>query len=142
MVFKLVGAYGLSYVLIVYLFLAAVVLVLGQAMKWLVRGFLPELILEIPPYRRPSVRLTAYKLYYRVRGFLFEATPLILGGILLMNVLDYFRVFQGAARVLGPLVHELWGCRKPPSCRSSWVSCAKTWRPACWCRCNSHCPSS
>lgn len=109
MVVKLVGEQGLQYVLLIYLFLALVVLLLGVILKHTMHAFLPELLLEMPPYRQPNVRLTVLKLYHRSKGFLFEATPLILGGILLMNVLDYFRVFDAIARVTGPVVRGLWG---------------------------------
>lgn len=109
MIVKLVGAAGLAHVILVYAFLGGVVFVLGHVLKWSVRGFLPELILEIPPYRRPQLRLMLLKLYHHVRGFLFEATPLIFGGILLMNLLDYLRFFEFLARVTGPVVRVVWG---------------------------------
>ncbi len=109
MIFKLVGQHGIWPVIAVYAFLAAVIVILGQCLKWGMRGFLPELILEIPPYRRPRARLVAHKLYHNAKGFLLEATPLILGGILLLNMLDYLHVFDVTSRVLAPLVHDLWG---------------------------------
>jgi ferrous iron transport protein B len=109
MIFKLVGQHGFWPVAAVYLFLAAVTILLGVCLKWGMRGFLPELILEIPPYRRPRARLVAHKLYHNARGFLLEATPLILGGILLMNVLDYVHAFESVSRLLAPVVHDLWG---------------------------------
>lgn len=109
MIFKIVGEFGGWHVAAVYLYLAAVTLLLGCLMKWTLRGFLPEMILEIPPYRRPKLGLIGRKLYYRTRGFLFEATPLILGGILLMNVLDYLGLFRLAATVLAPVTRGIWG---------------------------------
>jgi ferrous iron transport protein B len=109
MVFKLVGESGLLYVLAVYAFLAAVVVLLGVLLKLATRDAMPEMILEIPPYRRPSVRMTCHKLFHRARSFLLEATPLILGGILLMNILDYFRVFAVIARAISPIVKGVWG---------------------------------
>lgn len=109
MILKLVGDYGLIYVLYIYAFLAAVVIFLGRLLRTLVRGFLPELILEIPPYRMPSLRVTMHKLYYRTRGFLIEAIPLILIGIIILNVLDFFHVFEYVALVTAPVVSWVWG---------------------------------
>ena len=109
MILKLVGDYGLIYVLYIYAFLAAVVIFLGRLLRTLVRGFLPELILEIPPYRLPSLRVTMHKLYYRTRGFLIEAIPLILIGIIILNVLDFFHVFEYVALVTAPVVSWVWG---------------------------------
>jgi len=96
----------------VYAFMAAVVILLGLVMRRMVKGDLPELILEIPPYRMPSLRLTVLKLYYRVRGFLFEAVPLVVGGVLVVNILDYLKVFKLAAVVTAPVVTRLWGLPK------------------------------
>lgn len=109
MIMKVVGDFGLRYVVGVYAFLGVVVLVLGQVLKRFVKGALPELMLEIPPYRLPSGRLTLLKLYYRTRGFIVEAVPLVLGGVLLVNVLDYFRFFERAAALFAPVVTTLWG---------------------------------
>ena len=109
MIMKLVGEFGLLYVAGVYVFLALVVVALGLVLRWLVRGFLPELILEIPPYRPPSIRVTAHKLYYRCRGFLIEAIPLILGGIVIVNILDLLNVFDLLATATSPVVSHLWG---------------------------------
>ncbi|NOY81859.1 MAG: ferrous iron transporter B [Kiritimatiellaeota bacterium] len=109
MILKVVGDFGLRYVVGVYVFLGVVVLLLGQVLKRLVRGALPELILEIPPYRLPSLKLAGLKLYHRTRGFVTEAVPLVLGGVLLVNILDYFRFFEGAAVLAAPLVTRLWG---------------------------------
>jgi ferrous iron transport protein B len=109
MIVKLVGAYGMRYVACVYLFLAAVVVVLGKTMKHLVKGRLPELIIEIPPYRLPSGRVTMHKLYYRCRGFLAEAIPLILIGIVALNLLDYLHIFDYAAVACAPVVKSVWG---------------------------------
>ncbi|MCF7854611.1 MAG: ferrous iron transporter B [Candidatus Pacebacteria bacterium] len=109
MIMKLVGAYGLGFVAMVYLFLMMVVIVLGVFMRLIVRGFLPELILEIPPYRMPSVRVTLHKLYFRSRGFLSEAIPLILAGIAVINILDYFKIFDRIAALTAPVVTTIWG---------------------------------
>jgi ferrous iron transport protein B len=109
MIFKLVGGYGVKWVLLLYAFLFFVVIVLGKILRHMVRGFLPELILEIPPYRLPSLRVTAHKLYYRCRGFLEEAIPLILVGILIVNVLDFLQLFNAVAGITAPVVSYLWG---------------------------------
>ncbi len=109
MIFKLVGAISLSHVVIVYAYLGLTILILGHLLKWGVRGPLPELILEIPPYRQPQARQLLLKLYGNAKGFLFEATPLIFGGILLMNLLDGAGFFRVIARVAGPVVRQVWG---------------------------------
>ncbi|MFW5996712.1 MAG: FeoB small GTPase domain-containing protein [Verrucomicrobiota bacterium] len=112
MIMKLVGELGIGYVAAVYIFLAATVLLLGSLLKLIIRGFLPELIIEIPPYRFPSPQVTLHKLFFRCRGFLAEAIPLILAGILVLNFLDYFNFFEVIANLTAPLVTNIWGLPK------------------------------
>lgn len=112
MILKLVGELGFAYVVAVYLFLAAAILLLGTILRLMITGFLPELIIEIPPYRPPSLRITVHKLIFRCRGFISEAIPLILAGILLLNFLDYFNFFEIVANVTAPLVTNVWGLPK------------------------------
>mgnify|MGYP006284869033 CR=1 FL=1 len=109
MILQLVGDFGIVFVIYVYAFLALVIILLGRILRTIVRGFLPELILEIPPYRPPSLRVTLHKLYFRTRGFLLEAIPLIFIGIIIMNILDYINVFTYIATVTSPLVSSVWG---------------------------------
>ncbi|MFA4944957.1 MAG: ferrous iron transporter B [Lentisphaeria bacterium] len=110
MIIQLVGVHGLRYVAAVYAFLAGVIFILGRLLRRLCRGgAMPELLLEIPPYRWPVPRLVLLKLWRQGKGFLLEATPLVLLGVLLMNLLLWLRWFDGIARLAGPLVRQVWG---------------------------------
>jgi len=101
--------YGMRYIAAVYLILLSVWLILGRIMHLTLKGFSPELIVEIPPYRLPAPRAWAYKLWFRIKDFLIEATPLVMGGILLVNVLDTIGVMDAIAGILSPLFEGLFG---------------------------------
>lgn len=75
MIFGLVGERGGQYVAIVYGTLFAVWIILGIILNHTVKGFSPELLIEIPPYRLPSWRTVLQKLWTRTYGFLKEALP-------------------------------------------------------------------
>ena len=109
MIFGLVGRRGGQYVVIVYgtLFLAWVIL--GIILHHAVKGFSPELLIEIPPYRLPPWRIVLQKMWMRIYGFLAEAIPIILGAILLINVLYFFGVFEAIADFTAPVVTGLLG---------------------------------
>ena len=79
------GGFGMWYVGAVYFILFIVWLILGRLMHLTLSGYSPELIVEIPPYRLPSFKAWMNKLWFRIKDFFFEATPLVLGGILLVN---------------------------------------------------------
>lgn len=101
--------FGMRYIAAIYIILLAVWLVLGRIMHLMLKGFSPELIVEIPPYRIPAAGPWARKLWFRVNDFLVEATPLVLGGILLVNLLDAAGVMDVMASALEPLFNRLLG---------------------------------
>jgi ferrous iron transport protein B len=112
MIFGLVGAEGWQYVLIVFGVLFLVWLVMGFILNRAVKGFSPELLIEIPPYRLPSPRSVATKLWIRVWGFLKEALPIITGAIFIVSVLYFLGVFDAIANFTAPLVSGIFGLPK------------------------------
>lgn len=112
MIFGLVGERGWEYVAIVYGTLFAVWIGLGVILRQAVRGFTPELLIEIPPYRLPPWRAGLQKLWMRTYGFLVEAVPIILGAILVINVLHFLGIFEAIADFTAPVVTGLFGLPK------------------------------
>jgi ferrous iron transport protein B len=109
MIIGLVGDEGIQYVAIVYATLVAVWIVLGLILNRIIKGFTPELLLEIPPYRLPPVRIVASKLWMRTIGFLREAIPVLMAGIFVITVLYALNVFDRLAGLAKPVVTGLFG---------------------------------
>ena len=112
MIFGLVGERGGQYVAIVYGSLFVAWIILGIILNHAVKGFSPELLIEIPPYRLPPWRIVLQKLWMRVYGFLAEAIPIILGAIVVINMLYSLRVFDAIANFTAPVVTGLLGLPK------------------------------
>ncbi|MDD5428724.1 MAG: ferrous iron transporter B [Candidatus Omnitrophica bacterium] len=112
MIFGLLGRFGGFYVTGVYLVLFSIVLILGIILNRALTGYSPEFLLEIPSYRFPPVLTLLKKLYFRVKGFIVEAIPIVLLGVLFVNVLIYFRLFDAVTSVTAPLIHNLFGLPK------------------------------
>jgi len=112
MIFGLVGERGAQYVVIVYGTLFLVWIILGTILRLTVRGFTPELLIEIPPYRLPQWRAMLQKVWMRVYGFLAEAIPIILGAVLVINILYFFGVFEAIANFTAPLITNFLGLPK------------------------------
>ena len=112
MIIGLVGEHGGQYVAIVYGTLFIVWIILGVILNHTVKGFSPELLIEIPPYRLPSWQTVLQKLWMRVYGFLLEAVPIILGAVLVINILYFFGVFDAIANFTAPVVTGLLGLPK------------------------------
>ena len=112
MVFGLVGKQGIQYVVIVYGTLFVVWIILGFILNRLVKGFSPELLIEIPPYRLPLWRTVLQKLWMRVYGFLKEAMPIILAAVLVINILYALGIFDAIANFTAPVITGLLGLPK------------------------------
>lgn len=112
MIFGLLGAFGGLYVAGVYLVLFSIILILGIILNSAIPGYSPEFLLEIPPYRFPPIPTLVKKLYYRVKGFLIEAVPVVLVGVMVINILIYFKLFDYITGFFAPLVHNLFGLPK------------------------------
>jgi len=103
------GEFGMIYVAAVYGILFCVWLVLGRIMHLTLKGYSPELIVEIPPYRMPSMKAWINKLWFRIKDFLYEATPLVLLGIFLVNILETIGVMEKVAKALSPVFEGFLG---------------------------------
>ena len=112
MIFGLVGEQGAQYVAIVFGTLFVVWIILGVIINRFARGFSPELLIEIPPYRMPPWRTVLQKLWMRVNGFLKEAIPIILGAVLVINILYTLGVFDAIADFTSPVVTGFLGLPK------------------------------
>jgi ferrous iron transport protein B len=112
MIIGLVGEQGFQYVLLVYGTLFIVWIILGFILNKTVRGFSPELLIEIPPYRLPPWRTLFQKLWMRTRGFLGEAIPIILGAVAAINILYFFGVFDAIANFTAPVITNVLGLPK------------------------------
>jgi len=109
MIFGLLGQFGGFYVGGVYLVLFLLILVLGSILNRTLKGYSPEFLLEIPPYRFPPMHMLGQKLYFRIRGFLIEAIPVVLIGVAAINILIYFNLFNIVSGIFAPVVHGLFG---------------------------------
>jgi len=109
MIIGAVGDLGMKWVAVVYGTLFASWLILGRILHAVLPGFSPELIVEIPPYRTPSLSAMGLKLWMRVRGFFMEAVPLVLFGILFVGALDAMGVTAFLSRLLAPVFSGLLG---------------------------------
>jgi ferrous iron transport protein B len=109
MIVGLLGRYGMRYVALVYMVLFCVWLSLGLIMKVFTRGFLPALLIDIPPYRVPYLKTLVIKFRMRALGFLTEALPVVIVGVGAVNLLYALGVLHRLAVATSPVVTRLLG---------------------------------
>lgn len=90
-VFGLVAFYlGPVAAFALYLFNLLVIAVTGRILSKMMPEDTPGLILEMPPYRVPTLRNVTSKAWFRVREFVIEAWPLLIAGSAVLAALNYF----------------------------------------------------
>ncbi len=112
MIIGLVGQQGGQYVAIVYGSLFVSWIIIGLILNRTVKGFSPELIMEIPPYRFPPWRVIGEKLWLRVSSFIKEALPIVLGAVVVVNILYMLNIFNYIANIAAPVINGLLGLPK------------------------------
>jgi ferrous iron transport protein B len=73
-----------------YMFNLLVIAITGRIMSKLMPEDTPGLILEMPPYRVPTLKNVISKSWFRAREFVVEAWPLLIGGSAALALLNYF----------------------------------------------------
>jgi small GTP-binding protein len=90
-VFGLVAFYlGPLAALLLYVFNLLVIAVTGRLLARLYPEDSPGLILEMPPYRVPTLRSVFAKAWFRVREFIVEAWPILIIGSAVLAGMGYF----------------------------------------------------
>jgi len=108
-IFALTATYGAAHVIAVLATIFAVWLVMGSLMRLAVKGTTDTLIMEIPPYRLPAFKVMLRNLGTRLLGFLTDAFPYVLGGILFINVLTLLGVMDFLGNLARPLITGVFG---------------------------------
>ncbi|MDI6885731.1 MAG: ferrous iron transporter B, partial [archaeon] len=109
MIFAILGRYGMKWILIVYFTLLVLYIFLGLVLKRIVRGESPELLLEVPPYRKPDPRTLLKKTWSKAYGFLAEAVPFVILGIFIVNLFFISGIIDILSRIFSPLLTTLLG---------------------------------
>ncbi|MBI5874034.1 MAG: ferrous iron transporter B [Candidatus Omnitrophica bacterium] len=112
MVIKLLGPFGFRPFLIVAASLFASWVAIGYILNKVLKGYSPELVLEIPPYRWPPLNIVFSKLWLRVKEFIVDAFPFVILGVLIVNLLQYAQVFHAVSNAFGPLMKTILGLPK------------------------------
>ena len=103
-VFGLVAFYmGPLIALILYLFNIFVIALVGKILTSMIPEDTPGLILEIPPYRIPTLRTVSQKAWFRIKEFIVEAWPLLIGGSAILALANYFNAAVFFNMLLRPI---------------------------------------
>jgi ferrous iron transport protein B len=109
MIFGILGHYGMKFVFVVLGTMASVFLFLGLIFNRTSHEECPELFLDIPPYRMPSLLAVVKKTWMRIRWFLSEALPLLFLGVLAASIFDAAGLTAKLANHAAPFMQGWFG---------------------------------
>ncbi|MBN2852233.1 MAG: ferrous iron transporter B [Clostridia bacterium] len=106
------GAHGTIYIFVILAALISVWLILGGILGYFVKGEKTALIMEIPPYRKPSAKVQVKRMGMRITGFLKEAVPFVIIGIVVVNIAIYTGIMDKVATFTSPVISRILGLPK------------------------------
>ena len=106
----LVGRFiGLHAALALYAFDLVLVFILGRIAFKALPGEPVGLIMEMPPYRKPSVRNILMKTWIRTKDFIYMALPIILAGSVVIEALALSGFMDYVVEAASPLINGWLG---------------------------------
>ncbi|HNY84412.1 MAG TPA: ferrous iron transport protein B [Anaerolineaceae bacterium] len=103
-VFGLVAFYlGPVVALGIYIFNLFVIAITGRLLARMLPEDHPGLILEIPPYREPTLKAIFQKAWFRIREFIVEAWPVLIIGSIVLALMNTFNVSPYLNRFFKPI---------------------------------------
>ncbi len=112
MIFGILGPHGLVYIILVFVTLVIIYILDGLILNKYVKGESPEIFLEIPPYRRPSIMTILKKTWMRIKWFLTEAIPWLFLGVLIVNILYAVGFLEWLGDIFAPITEGWLGLPK------------------------------
>lgn len=109
MIISVLSPYGLKYMLIVFGTLFINGILAGTVLNKMMKGETPELFMEIPSWQIPQLRPLARKLWIRMKEYLCDALPLILIGILFVDLMQLSGVTDLVTKISRWPVEKLLG---------------------------------
>jgi ferrous iron transport protein B len=84
-----------------------VVALAGKILSKIWPEITPGLIMEIPPYRLPTIRALLAKTWWRLKEFIFVAWPVLIAGSAALSLAEHWQLDQSINRLLQPVTAML-----------------------------------
>ncbi|WP_424244666.1 ferrous iron transport protein B [Elusimicrobium posterum] len=88
MIMSVLAPHGLRYVAMVFGILLFTGIIAGAGLNKIMKGNPPEMFMEIPAWQMPKPKEWLAKVWMRMKEYLLDALPLILIGVLIINLAE------------------------------------------------------
>jgi len=108
-ILSIIGPFGLGWIVLVYGILFCIFVGAGTFLNKILPGEVPEIAIEIPPYRLPHFSNLLMKAGIRLERFLLDAVPWVFVGITIVNILYILQITQVLSEILSPVLGSWLG---------------------------------
>lgn len=108
-ILNIIGPFGMGWVLLVYTILLCIFVGAGAFLNRILPGEVPEIAIEIPPYRSPRFSNLLVKGGIRLERFLLDAMPWVFIGIAIVNAFYILQVTQLFSKILSSFLGGWFG---------------------------------
>ena len=98
--------------LFIFIFNLLVIALVGKILNKLVPFTSPGMILEIPRYHIPSLKVVLAKTWLRMKDFIYIAWPLLIAGSIILSLLQYYNIDILLNKLLTPITVWILGLPK------------------------------
>ncbi|MDR0291754.1 MAG: 50S ribosome-binding GTPase [Elusimicrobium sp.] len=109
MIFSVLSPRGFKYILMVFGTLLLTGVAAGYFLNKIMKGNPPEIFMEIPAWQMPKLREWLSKLRYRIKEYIIEAVPMIIIGVLIINLAQITGALDFITRRFRPFMQILFG---------------------------------
>lgn len=109
MIISILAPYSMWYTVSVFATLLAVGIAAGYALNKIMKGNPTELFMEVPAWQVPKIKPLSQKVWVHLKEYLKEAVPMIILGILIINLLDQAGLLSGLADFMRYPVEKIMG---------------------------------
>jgi ferrous iron transport protein B len=103
-IFGLVAVYiGFEWALVLYLIDFLLILLLGRIAFNVAPDKPVGLIMEMPGYRIPSIKTTGQRTWFRLKGFVYEAFPIMIAGNFVIQIASLLGLLRTVEKLLAPV---------------------------------------
>jgi len=109
-IFALVGKFvGFGWVIALYLFNLAIILILGRIAFKILPGESMGLIMEMVPLRKPNLKVVLTQTWFRLKEFIYIAIPIIILGSIFLKSLEILDILTPINIILSPITVLMLG---------------------------------
>ena len=94
---------GFEWAMALYLIDFALIFALGRVAFKVVPGEPMGLIMEMPPYRSPTLQVTASRTWFKLKDFVYTAFPIMVAGNLVIHLADLVGLLDVVEGILSPI---------------------------------------